>query len=65
MNMRSYGKCEQCSKHDMLHCFWYNGVELTPWYLCDECMKEFDKAMEESAYFTLHGEREDDLINLL
>ena len=65
MNMRSYGKCEQCGKNDMLHCFWYNGVELMPWYFCDECMEEFDKAMEESAYFTLHGEREDDLINLL
>ena len=33
--------------------------------LCDECMDEFDKAMEGSAYFTLHGEREDDPINLL
>ena len=46
MNMRPFGKCEQCGKHDMLHCFWYNGIELTPWYLCDKCMEEFDDAME-------------------
>ena len=46
MNMRSFGKCEQCGRHDMLHCFWYNGIELTPWYLCDKCMEDFDDAME-------------------
>lgn len=43
--MIGYSKCQQCGKHDMNQVFYYNGEELTPWYLCDECFKEFDDAM--------------------
>lgn len=45
--MIGYSKCQQCGKHDMNQVFYYNDEELTPWYLCDECFKEFEDAMAE------------------
>lgn len=45
--MFGYSKCQQCGKFGMNRVFYYNGEELTPWYLCDECFKEFDDAMAE------------------
>jgi len=45
----------------MLNCFWYNAVETTPWYLCDKCMEAFDKAMEDSANYTLYGVEEEEI----
>lgn len=55
MQLRSYGRCQQCKAYAMLNCFWYNGESTAPDYLCDECMEDFDQAMEDSAYYTLHG----------
>lgn len=46
--MVSYGKCQHCGMYGMLRGFWYNGEALTPDYLCDRCMLEFDMAMEAS-----------------
>lgn len=61
MSLKSYGRCEQCKTYAILNCFWYNGVETTPWYLCDDCMAEFDKAMEDSANYTLYGVEEEQI----
>ena len=58
--MRSFGKCQQCGQYHFLHCFWYNGLSTTPDYLCDKCMEEFDEAMIESEFWTLHGRGLDD-----
>ena len=54
MQVTSYGKCPHCGKHEMLVGFWYNGESLTPDYLCPECFKEFDDAMAESEWWTMH-----------
>lgn len=58
--MVSYGKCQHCGMYGMLRGFWYNGEALTPDYLCDRCMLEFDMAMEESQFWTLHAAGLDD-----
>ena len=61
MSLKSYGRCEQCKTYTILNCFWYNGVETTPWYLCDDCLAEFDNAMEDSANYTLYGVDEEEI----
>lgn len=60
MQVISYGKCPHCGKHEMLVGFWYNGESLAPDYLCPECFKEFDDAMAESAFWTMHARAMDD-----
>ncbi len=60
MKIVSYGKCQQCGKYGMLHGFWYSGESLTPDYLCSGCMEEFDDAMAESYFWTMHARALDD-----
>lgn len=55
MSLISYGKCNGCGRFDMLNLFWYNMESTVPYGLCDSCMAEFDRAMEESAWQTLYG----------
>lgn len=60
MCVTSYGKCPHCGKYTMLVGFWYNAVATTPDYLCPDCFEDFDYAMAESEFWTLHARAMDD-----
>lgn len=60
MEIVSYGKCQQCQQFGMLRGFWYSEASLTPDYLCDDCKAEFDDAMAESYFWTMHARALDD-----
>ncbi len=51
----SYGKCNSCGRFGMNRCFWYCESDTAPLYMCSECYSDFDNALEEVAWTTLHG----------
>lgn len=51
----SYGKCNSCGRFGMNRCFWYCESDTAPLYMCPECYSDFDNALAEVEWTTLHG----------
>lgn len=45
--MKGYSKCESCGKFDMNCIEYYSEVSLSPMYMCNTCLKEFEDALSE------------------